>query len=63
MLIEDNQRFNYTPSLNNKSRVIAENQFQQIQEELEKHNVKADYSDLLIKKGEIYKEHIGATRS
>ena len=25
--------------------------------------MKADYSDLLIKKGEIYKEHIGATRT
>ena len=25
--------------------------------------MKAEYSDLLIKKGEIYKEHIGATRS
>ena len=25
--------------------------------------MKADYSDLLIKKGEIYKEHIGVTRS
>lgn len=25
--------------------------------------MRADYSDLLIKKGEIYKEHIGTTRA
>jgi hypothetical protein len=45
-----------------KSRLIAEQQFNQISQELSKHNVHADYEDLLIKKGEIYKEHIGVAR-
>jgi hypothetical protein len=45
-----------------KSRIIAEQQFNQITSELSKHNVRAEYEDLLIKKGEIYKEHIGHAR-
>jgi hypothetical protein len=59
LMIEELNRFNFTPLIGEKSRVIAETQFDHISRELEKHNLKADYMDLMIKKGEIYKEHIG----
>ena len=62
LMLEEQSKFNFAPVLNLKSRFLAEQQFNQISQELSKHNVHADYEDLLIKKGEIYKEHIGKAR-
>lgn len=63
LLLEDNSRYSHMPAVNERSRILAEAQYQQINDVLSKHNVQADYRDLMIKKGEIYKEHLGIARS
>lgn len=59
----EHDRYNFKPAVNPKSREIAETQFQIINSALEGKNLPLQqYWDLMIKKGEIYREHKGEAR-
>jgi hypothetical protein len=52
----DQSQETFKPKLNPNSMKMANNQFEAIQKELQKNHISLDHSELLIKKGMIYKE-------